>query len=917
MTKRLFLIIAVFCSLLSSSSAREFYGYTHDDPLVIVCDWDFRPFEFINTNGEPSGYNVEILDLILDNLDIPHKFVMREWHEASMMFERREADLINALAFAYKMRPYVQTRKYINYYNLKTVRRSNTPPLNHISDLGENDTLAIKLDDYAMLRLKDMPNLPFTIVYESPRDGLTGVRSGKYPYYIWGEVPLRRKIQELGIDSLVLDDIDIPAGELHIIGFDADIIDAIDEQYARPEQAGELRKIYDKWFHPERVHDDASPVALLVLLGIAVMGGVVFLLSRLTRARVKAAIHRTNDLNHMMTQALAMGEFSVVEWDIENKILRNKYGDMLPPEGITPQEYLRRLEPDDAKRLHDINSKLLHGELSHSNLHVKMNRGTAEHPDWREYIGAGTSEKVDGRIRFIIYSAKDITREREEEHHNQMMGSKYMKIFDTNLLAMSFYGADGMLIDYNQKMRELVVADEESERYFRNTPLYDEPGIMGDFNPRSRDVFHICRHVYIPSIGIDKYIETRIRPTYNEDRLVYYVLTAREVTAERDMYMKQREQDRQLRATHDNIDRYEQQLRYLLEESNMYVWSFDIEARRIDFSRTLRKPEFSMTLEEYLSTMSEDSRKAATSVFHDAVLQGKPFNAVHYFNNTPVDSQPVWYSLSGIPRYDADGSIRTYYGAVRNITRLMEIQEQLRQETSRAEDSGRLKAAFLANMTHEIRTPLNAIVGFSSLLQMVDTEEERKEFIRIIRNNCDMLLRLINDILEASSMGQSLAIEPEAVNLSKVFDDICQTLAQRVQEPGVEFQKDNPFNICPALLDKGRLQQVLTNFVTNAVKYTRKGHIRVGYRKEQRLSKGILTDGFYFYCEDTGTGIPKEKQASVFERFVKLNDFVQGTGLGLSICKTIIEKCNGQIGVEGDVGVGSTFWFWIPAELEV
>ena len=220
-------------------------------------------------------------------------------------------------------------------------------------------------------------------------------------------------------------------------------------------------------------------------------------------------------------------------------------------------------------------------------------------------------------------------------------------------------------------------------------------------------------------------------------------------------------------------------------------------------------------------------------------------------------------------------------------------------------------------MTHEIRTPLNAIVGFSGLLQMVDTDEERKEFIRIIRNNCDMLLRLINDILEASSMGESLAIEPEHIDLSKVFDDICQTLAQRVQEPGVEFQKDNPFDTCPAVLDKGRLQQVLTNFVTNAVKYTHEGHIRVGYRKEQRVANDVPTDGFYFYCEDTGAGIPKEKQASVFERFVKLNDFVQGTGLGLSICKAIIEKCNGEIGVTGDVGVGSTFWFWMPAELKV
>jgi signal transduction histidine kinase len=105
--------------------------------------------------------------------------------------------------------------------------------------------------------------------------------------------------------------------------------------------------------------------------------------------------------------------------------------------------------------------------------------------------------------------------------------------------------------------------------------------------------------------------------------------------------------------------------------------------------------------------------------------------------------------------------------------------------------------------------------------------------------------------------------------------------------------------------------QLLTNFVTNAVKYTREGHIRVGYRKEQR--KGI--DGLYFYCEDTGAGIPKDKQAAVFQRFVKLNDFVQGTGLGLSICKSIVDRCGGEIGVTGDVGVGSTFWFWIPRDL--
>jgi signal transduction histidine kinase len=180
-----------------------------------------------------------------------------------------------------------------------------------------------------------------------------------------------------------------------------------------------------------------------------------------------------------------------------------------------------------------------------------------------------------------------------------------------------------------------------------------------------------------------------------------------------------------------------------------------------------------------------------------------------------------------------------------------------------------------------------------------------------------MLMRLINDILEASNMGQALAILPEEIDIAKAFDDMCQTLEQRVQEPGVNFIKDNPYDSYITFLDKGRIQQLLTNFVTNAVKYTHQGHIKVGYREEARIPKGGTdkTNGLYFYCEDTGAGIPKEKQASVFERFVKLNEFVQGTGLGLSICKAIVDHCDGQIGVysEGE-GTGSTFWIWIPCE---
>jgi signal transduction histidine kinase len=210
-------------------------------------------------------------------------------------------------------------------------------------------------------------------------------------------------------------------------------------------------------------------------------------------------------------------------------------------------------------------------------------------------------------------------------------------------------------------------------------------------------------------------------------------------------------------------------------------------------------------------------------------------------------------------------------------------------------------------MTHEMRTPMNAIVGFTSVLEALRDSPERGEYVRIIRNSSDMLQRLINDIIDASNITDGvLAIEAEDVDFSKSFDDFCLTLEPRVQAP-LQFQKENPYDNLFISVDIGRVQQILTNFVTNAVKFTKEGHIRVGYRYERQ--------GLYLFCEDTGIGIPREKQKMVFDRFVKLDEFVQGTGMGLTICKSIAERFGGEIGVnsEGD-GKGSTFWVWILCE---
>lgn len=912
MRQRILHIFLIMMVLIPATvSAADHYGYTDEAPLVIAADWDFQPFEFVNTDGKPSGYNIEVLDLILTQMGIPHKFVMGEWHTVNEMFARHEADLIHALTINFKGHPYVTTKKYINYYTLRTARRFDTPPLNSFRHLKEGDTLLIKEDDYGALALRTMGTLPFGIESTTPKSALSRIRSGKSRYFIWGELPLKSKIQELGLDSIALDETDLPAGELRIIGYDHNIVSMIDDEYTRLEQAGDIQPIYDRWFHPELQHDNASPWAPYVLVGVIIVCLVAVFFSRIITIRVRKATRQSSDLNSMMLQALNMGAYSVAECDLRTKMVKNRHGGILPRGGISIDEFIKRIAPEQQEEFYKKVEMLSRGEIESLTAENRWNAGTEEKPNWRYFEGSAILERENGRPRYIIYTVKDITRDVTEEAHNKDLSAKYKLLFDTNIMAMSFYDKDGHLLESNQKMQEICFPTEISKRYFYETKLFDIPGTKEDYNPDDREPFHVCQHLQLKDIGVDCYVENKITPLFDEnDQLMFYIVTTRDVTAERQMYLQEREHEQQLIETNEAIRRYDQQLSYLLEESNIFVWIYDPKTDLIHFSRKPHIDEYAETLNQFMEGVPEKYRAGELIKIREFIAQQKPFNIIHQYNYTPVKNEPSWFSVSGIPEFNADGQLVDFFGMARDITQLMSAQEKLQRETERAEDSGKLKSAFLANMTHEIRTPLNAIVGFSDLLQMVDDSKERLEFIRIIRNNCDMLLRLINDILEASSMGQSLAIEPKKIDLARTFDDICRSLEQRVQEPGVAFLTDNPYPTYDAVLDSGRLQQLLTNFVTNAVKYTHEGHIRVGYREEN--------GGLLFYCEDTGAGIPLEKQASVFERFVKLNDFVQGTGLGLSICRAIVEKCGGHIGVESEgEGHGSTFWFWIPREIKI
>ena len=638
---------------------------------------------------------------------------------------------------------------------------------------------------------------------------------------------------------------------------------------------------------------------------------IAWALNRITLLRIRKGADKIKQTAAIMQHTLNMGKNYVLMLDIRQRHAVNIHGDLLPEEGMSYEESFELIHPDDRHIYEAFIKRLLSGEVETDECIFRWDISGSKHlGQWCFMEDKGIAEYTKTSLHpvHIFCTLTDRTEQILLEREAQEMTNKYRRIFEQSLTGLAFYDENGRLMTTNKKMREILKFQSEKDPFYYDNTLFDMPTFRELLNNRRVENLYFCTKSIIIERGVNCYTEMRVHPIYKNDGQLYCItFSIRDVSQERELYLQNKKNSLNIRLANEAIMQYENEIQYLMDTCNMRFFRTSFAKRQCYFYKALGTPESQMDFDTLIAHFVD-------SPFRQGLMEPEKFFNVpqttvthmHPFFHEGEELQ--WNIIDSAPYFDEDGRLAGSYGIVRNVNDLIEKQERLKQETERANDSGRLKSVFMANMTHEIRTPLNSIVGFSDVLPMLSSQEEKQEIIRVIMNNCDMLMRLINDILAISSLDTGgIHLEPAETDFAKSFDDICESLKERVQEPGVAFIKDNPYTSFITIIDNARIQQVITNFVTNAVKYTHQGHIKAGYRYE---------DGqLYLYCEDTGAGIPKEHQTKIFDRFVKLNDYVQGTGLGLSICKAIADACHGEIGVEseGD-GHGSTFWMKIPCE---
>ena len=471
---------------------------------------------------------------------------------------------------------------------------------------------------------------------------------------------------------------------------------------------------------------------------------------------------------------------------------------------------------------------------------------------------------------------------------------------------VELYDKDGYLVDINDKELEIFGLSDKHEALGVN--LFDNPNIPLEVKERLRAKEDVNFSINYDFSKINQYVDSRRNGIINlttkvtalydsQNRFINYLFINIDTTETTNAYTK--------------IQEFENLFLLIGDYAKVGFAHFNVLTRdgyaQDTWYRNLGEKEgipMPQVIGVYAHVVPED--QAVLKNFVGEVKTGKATSLRKEVRVCRENGKYTWTSINVMVRdYRPQDGIIEMLCINYDITPLKETEQKLIIARDKAEELDRLKSAFLANMSHEIRTPLNAIVGFSSLLAETDSRNERQEYIKIVQENNELLLQLISDILDLSKIeAGTFNFVYTNVDVNETCSEIIKSMGMKVSK-GVELIFGELFPECYIYTDKNRFTQVISNFINNALKFTQQGSITLGYEQ-------VSHQKIKFYVRDTGMGIPEEKQKSVFERFVKLNTFVQGTGLGLSICKSIVSQMGGEIGVDSTEGIGSCFWFTHP-----
>ena len=887
--------------------------YNQNKPLIYEDAWDLWPYVFLNTNGEPDGYNIDLLKLIFKELDIPYIIKLKPTLEAQSDLKNKQSDLMLRMDadFARSNSSYGQSIVQLFTHSI-VVPKSKSINIRDVNDLN-NHRVIVHEGSFSHHYLLDHKINVQIDAYDDMRDAILKVSTENDGIILWNTMSLKWLMQKYQTEHLQLIPIDLPYGEYKFFSNDHHLLAQMDSVYNLLRANDRLTPIQNKWFYPER-RDSGIPAWIWQVIYLLAVVALFFLFYYIIyKVRERKMTKEIRKSNERLTLILETSHVSFWTYDVASQIFTVMDQHGRPKHTYTSLEFSQRYKADGFNKLTNALKQVITEEVPSVSINLLVwEADHADEPRDFNLILSVLRRDKQKKPSVIICSRNDVTEDLARHRKVKDAMLRYQSIFNSAMIDMVAYDQDGYITEMNQKSLDALGVSIETIREMK-IHVKEVLGLM-DFSIEDMDYIYLTQ-IYTKEdkrplnrlLKRDEmYYELQLMPVRGKQNKILGIFgTGRDVTETVYAYRQLKANTQQLQQVNNEMTTYVKNIDYVLRVGGISMTTYHLDTHTLTIYSEIGNARYALTQTRAISLVAEESKKQALRMLNK--MENLATGSLHGEIKSIIrqNGKPLYLEFHFIPLYH-QGEIKEYFGMCRDISELKAIENQLAKETVRAQEVEVIKNAFPRNMSYEIRTPLNSVVGFSELFEMEHTPEDEAVFIDEIKSSSASLLKLINDILFLSRLdAEMITINPKPVDFAAICVSRCEAVWNNLKQPGVEYIVRNPYKRMVVEIDEANLSQVVDKVITNAVQHTTKGTVEARY--------DYMGDQLIISVEDTGSGIPKEAVEHIFERFVTGAN--TGAGLGLSICHELIEYMGGKIQLKSEEGKGTTVWITLPCKL--
>ena len=903
-------------------------AYTEEHPLVYEDAWDLYPYSFLNDEGEPEGFNIDVIKLLMNELGIPYTIKLRHGSEAFADLRDGKSDLMMGLAAGFHDEYGRYGKNAITLFTQSVATPKNKPvSIRNFHDL-EHNHVVVNAGSLCYHLMKDYGWEENATQVKDIAEALMQVSDTEEGQVVWNDLSLKWVIRRYNIENLQVTPVNMPHGEYRFMSNDTSLLNRLDEAYSRLNATERITAIQNKWFYPDRGHHKMPEWVWWAVSGLAVL--MVVLCSYTLSYHLQANKLRSENARRHKRLALIMETGHVRFWtyNIESRefMWRNDYGQTTHTH--TEEEFARRYAPGDFDRimtainvLKDLSVQDKKTEEHEISLNVQAQDIEDANSEMRNYLLrlSVIERSRDGKPKIIIGTKKDITAELEQQRQAESIALRYHTVFNTPVIGMMHFDANGILVEVNERSCEMYNTKRE-EVLAAHLPLNFVLGI-GDYDLDLNNVDGFCATQLINLDAIaDK--DRRVPEVHRKGWLCYeFSLLAvrddegkvtgiigfcKDTSALREVAIREKQLATTLASLRKELNGYDSDIDLLLRESDIRLASYSPAEHTLNIYRNAREVMHSLTQTRCMALVDERSKRVALRTLDD-MDAGEARNIVVNISTTlRIKRLPLNVTFTLTPVRDEQGNVIEYYGICRDVSQLREIERLTAIQQAKIQDVEDTKSSFVKNMVQEIKRPMEAIVRCVDSLDPEHAGPDEAATLKPMLDNCNSLLNLIANILHLSRLQTHIVgITRTEIDFPTLFESICYQGWQKYQNAQTQYIIESPYEQLVVDIDPANLGHVISQLVEQAALHTPRGSVRARY---DYIGRRLL-----IAIDDTGTGMPEHLLEIANKPITEFN--TDAKSLGLAICKEIISQMDGTLEFSSATGLGTTAYISLPCHV--